>query len=104
MNAVSRTSAEVARLQAAQIVTGQEVLEAFNTFKPEQLLPKWLAGLSATVIDTASILRSEGTWVVLSGVPAFVFLVFGRFRWASYVFAAYCEFGSWFKLQYSNAD
>lgn len=92
MISVSQSAADLARLQTAQIATGQEVLEAFHSFKPEHLLPKWLREFSASVVDLASLLRTEGPLIVIFAAPMFCLFIFGRFRLALCKFAAYCEF------------
>lgn len=91
---VSQSAADLAQLQTAQIATGQEVLEAFHNFKPEQLLPKWVREFSTSIVDLASLLRTEGPLVVVFAAPMFCLSIFGRFRLASCMFAAYCEFPS----------
>lgn len=82
MNIVSQTARELTQLQAEQITSGQEVLQAFNNFSPTQLLPRWLAGL----IDWSVALKTEVPRFILFSTPALTFLMFGRARTAICVF------------------
>lgn len=91
MQTVSQTAADLANLQAVQIAKGQEVLEAFHNFSPEQLLPKWLKEFSTSIVDLGSMLRTEGPLVIIFAAPMFCLFVFGRFRLALCIFASYCQ-------------
>lgn len=82
MKIVSQTARELTQLQADQIASGQEVLQAFNNFSPAQLLPRWLAGL----IDWSITLKTEAPRFVLFSTPALTILMFGRVRTAFCVF------------------
>lgn len=82
MRIVSQTAHELTKLQAEQVASGQEVLQAFNNFSPAQLLPRWLAGL----VDWSVTLRTETPRFVLFSTPALGVLMFGRARTAVCVF------------------
>lgn len=102
MHSVSQSAADLARLQTEQIETGREVLEAFHNFKPEQLLPKWLREFSASIVDLAFLLKTEGPLAIVFAAPTFCLSMFGRFRLASCMLAAYCEYEK--LLMLANTD
>lgn len=92
MHAMTQTAFELSQLQAAQITTGQEVLQAFHDFSPEHLLPRWLGGLSTATADLFMILRVEGPFFVLFAAPTLILLMFGCVQLSLCIFLVYGEF------------
>lgn len=92
MHAMTQTASELTQLQAAQIATGQEVLEAFNSFSPEHLFPRWLGGFSTAAANVITILKVEGPFFVLFAAPTLILLMFGRVQLSLCVFLVYGKF------------